>query len=337
MTTDLAPLLAHDSALGQSTEPSEINAALKALWKENETATRASLMNLAIYSEEADALQANTQLVYSLTLEHACRVLLIEAQFDSSDKHTESWVTAHCSLGPDGRKAVCCEQLAFRMHGFSPARLSNLLFANLDSDLPLVLWWQAPLSGSFDQGLYSRIDRLIIDSQNWRNARADFERLLEIRNDPTQRFVVHDLNWTRTFHLRLAIAAGFEDPQALRNLESLSKIAVTHAHGHETTAQLLGAWLLERLHPVEPEISFQASQNNQPISQVLFHHAGEPMRFEFTAPFYSWTPCSESAPRLFPADSNDLSSLLIDQLGRGGNNAAYCRHIRRLLSLSTWP
>ena len=334
MTTELAAPLAPDSALGQPTEPSQINAALKALWKENKTATRASLMNLAIYSEEENALQTNTQLVYNLTLEHACRVLLLEAKLDSANTHTSAWVTAHCSLGPDGRKAVCCEQLAFRLHGLSPARLSNLLFANLDSDLPLVLWWQAPLSDSFDQGLYSRIDRLVIDSQSWTNASANFERLLEIRKDPTQNFVVHDLNWTRTFHLRLAIAAGFEDAHALRSLESLTKIEITHARGYETTARLLGSWLLERLDPAAPEISFQTSENDQPISHVLFHHDGEPMRFDYEAPFYRWTRASGSTPRLFPADSNDRSSLLIDQLGRGTRNAAYCRHIRRVLSLS---
>ncbi len=335
MTTDLAPTLSDHSALGQQTEPSQINAALKTLWKENETATRASLMNLAIYSEKKNALQTNTQRVYSLTLEHACRVLLIEAQLASTDKRTEAWVTAHCSLGPDGRKAVCCEQLAFRMHGFSPARLTNLLFANLDSDLPLVLWWQAPLSSSFEQGLYSRIDRLYIDSQSWVNARADFERLLEIRKDQNQHFVVHDLNWTRTFHLRLAIAAGFEDARALHSLKSLDKIEIAHARCYDTTAQLLAAWLLERLNETEPEISFQVSENEQPVSQVLFHHHdGEPMRFDFEAPFYRWMRCSDATPRLFPADSNDLSSLLIDQLGRGGNNTAYYRNVRRLLSLS---
>ena len=320
--------------LGIPTDPSEITSALHALWKENETATRASLMNLAIYSEAEGSLESNTLTVRKLTLEHACRVLLIEARLDLPDKLTEAWVMAHCSLGPDGRKAVCCEQLAFRMHGFSQARLTNLLYANLDSDLPLSLWWQAPLSGSFDQGIYSQIDRLIVDSHAWINPQADFERLRTIYADRTQHFVIHDLNWTRTFYLRLAIAAGFEDARILTTLPSMHAIEITHAKGHGITAHLLGAWLIDRLEEVEPSLHFIESQDDTPVQRVTFLSDHEPITCQYENGFYHWHDYSDQAHRRFPADGNDLSELIIEQLGRGGNNAVYLRIVRRAMALA---
>ncbi|MFT4639568.1 MAG: glucose-6-phosphate dehydrogenase assembly protein OpcA [Verrucomicrobiales bacterium] len=328
MTIDTLP---EEPYLGIPTAPSEIDAGLRALWKENETATRASLMNLAIYSESSEALRINTQCVHQLTLEHACRVLLIEARLTSPSAPTDAWITAHCSLRPDGRKAVCCEQLAFRTHGNSPARLTNLLFANLDSDLPLVLWWQASLSGHFDPRLYTRIDRLIIDSQAWEEPTLEFERLLAAYADRTQHFVIHDLNWTRTFHLRLAIAAGFEDPIALKALGSLQSIQITHSTGYETTASLLGAWLLGRL-PTQtpPKLLLKESVGSHPVTTIVFNAMSENLIIERTNDrFYTWI--GTGTPRHFPADKNDLSLLLIDQLGRGGNNAAYLQVAKRAM------
>ncbi len=331
--------------LGQRTEPDKIDAGLRDLWSANETATRASLMNLAIYSESPGALQKNTQCVHQLTLEHACRVILIEALASSPESHTEAWITAHCSLGPEGQKEVCCEQLAFRMHGHSPGRLTNLLFANLESDLPLVLWWQASLIAHFDQRISSRVDRLLIDSQLWNDPVPEFEQLRTSYENRSHYFAIHDLNWTRTFHLRLAIAAAFEDPRSLANLRSLQTIEIVHGSDYGTTAQLLGAWLLERLDnnhsgsssqvPL-PDLRFRVSPASiGPIASLSFVSTGKLMTLEHTdgGSYYTWTAYPGAVPQQFPADVNDLSTLLTDQLGRGGNNASYLQIVRRAMQL----
>ncbi len=57
-----------------------IDRELKKLWSEGEGAmTRASLMNLAVYSEEPDSLTRNTQLLARITENHACRAIVIGA------------------------------------------------------------------------------------------------------------------------------------------------------------------------------------------------------------------------------------------------------------------
>ena len=56
-----------------------------------------------------------------------------------------AWITAHCHLA-HGRKSVCCEQIAFYLTGKVTGRFRNTVFAHLNSDLPLVFWWQGELS-----------------------------------------------------------------------------------------------------------------------------------------------------------------------------------------------
>ena len=324
--------------LGQPVSVSAIGAGLNQLWEENETATRASLMNLVVYSDLAQALLANTQVVKALTLEHACRVLLIEAETVPTDNpSTEVWLRAHCSLGPDGRKAVCCEQVAFRMHGLSTALLHNIIFANLESDLPLVLWWQASLSKHFNQRIYRRINRLIIDSHDWQHPKTEVTALREAYQDSSKHFVIHDLNWTRTCYLRLAIAACFEEASDLQTLRDLQEIRIAHKLKHHMTAALLAGWILNRLGREVPIVFEPSDTHCQAIHGLTFTTK--------TKTFYVKPAegCEryhlhingddQVQDRLFPSDPRHLSQLLIDQLGRGGSSAAYFQVLDRALPL----
>ena len=61
-------------------EIGQIDRELKKLWETGgEKMTRASLINLAVYSEAKDSLGANTQIVAQITEDHACRAIVIEA------------------------------------------------------------------------------------------------------------------------------------------------------------------------------------------------------------------------------------------------------------------
>ena len=74
------PAAAETYSLGAPVEIGKIEQELKKLWREGEGAmTRASLMNLAVYSEQPGSLQNNTQLMAKITENHACRAIVIEA------------------------------------------------------------------------------------------------------------------------------------------------------------------------------------------------------------------------------------------------------------------
>ena len=103
-----------DLARGMPVEVAQINRSLKALWEqEGNVLTRASLINFAVYSEAADALSANTQLMEQVTREHACRIILLAANPAASKQRVQAWISAHCHLTGASARQVCSEQIAF--------------------------------------------------------------------------------------------------------------------------------------------------------------------------------------------------------------------------------
>ena len=73
------PAAAETYSLGAPVELGKIEQELKKLWQEGEGAmTRASLMNLAVYSEQPGSLNNNTQLMAKITENHACRAIVTE-------------------------------------------------------------------------------------------------------------------------------------------------------------------------------------------------------------------------------------------------------------------
>src|SRR3712207_9586401 len=77
--------IAETFATGLPVELGKIERELKKLWEQGgEVMTRASLINLAVYSEAPDSLRTNTQLVAEITREHACRAIVIAADAHAS-------------------------------------------------------------------------------------------------------------------------------------------------------------------------------------------------------------------------------------------------------------
>src|SRR5207237_396658 len=105
-------------SLGQPVEIGRIGKELKKLWQEGEGAmTRASLINLAVYSEKTGSLDKNTQLIARITENHACRALVIGANPKSKENRVEAWINAHCHVTRAGSKQICSEQLSFSLEG----------------------------------------------------------------------------------------------------------------------------------------------------------------------------------------------------------------------------
>ncbi len=233
--------------LGLETPISRIDRALKQLWEGDEAKTRASLINLAIYTEDGCQLLADNELLDHVAAQHACRALLILALPEARPPRARAWIQALCRPY-QGKQIVCSEQISFVLEGGNAAQVQNIVFAHLDSDLPLVVWWQADLSKNFEERLYSRIDTLIIDSARWEDPAREFDALLAAMNAESCDFDVRDLAWTRSHFMRTALAACFQDANACHNLTRLRTIRITHLQGQRTTALLLAAWINQRLH-----------------------------------------------------------------------------------------
>ena len=341
--------------LGVEVPVAEIEKELRQLWEVDSARTNASLMNLAVYSEKEAALGTNSDIVRELTREHACRALLIGLDRSVEEKSIRAWITAHCHLA-HGQKSVCCEQIAFHLTGVSRGRFRNTVFAHLQSDLPLVFWWQGDLSPIFTEGLYSRIDRLIIDSSDWSDPCESFKRVLTAIEE--NNVIVQDLAWTRTYHYRLAVAALYDDPIAQQALAATKQIKIKANAKHRHSALQLLAWFTDLagwdraqdlFSDVETKGSYRFSKQNGDLVDVEISYGAdcapiasiEVIADEVTVRVSRDVDAKYLRHELIalghqidihgPADSDVSADLVGDQLSRGGKNSLF----RRILSRFT--
>lgn len=228
------------SILGKEVPVSSVDKELRLLWEADDASTKASLINFAIYSEEKGTLLKKSEAVSEITREHSCRAILMNLDREGEKPTIRSWITAHCNLA-GGKKAVCCEQVSFLIEGYAPGIVRHTLFSHLDSDLPLVIWWQGALSESYRESFFSKIDRLIFDSSDWDDSKAEMAKI-KASIDETPSLVVQDLAWTRTYQFRLAIAAVVDHPAVLSRLEQVSEVKVSSSSQNRTSALQLLAW-----------------------------------------------------------------------------------------------
>lgn len=343
--------------LGIEVPVEKIERELRQLWEVDEARTNASLINLAVYSEEKGALAKNSDIIREITREHACRALLIGLDKHVEESSVRAWITAHCHLA-HGQKSVCCEQIAFHLTGHSRGRFRNTIFAHLQSDLPLIFWWQGNLSSMFSESLYRRIDRLVIDSSSWDNAEESFDQITEAINQVN--LVVQDLAWTRTYHFRLAIASLYDDLTASKSLKSVSQIKLEVNPEHFTSGLQLLAWFAEMAgwERSQDLISDQGEtgsyrfvskagnlidakvatvEDSAPIGKIEIIADGVTMcvsRDKGSKYLHHQLNCGNHSLDLHgPADSDSCPELVTDQLSRGGKNSLFKKVLPRFIDL----
>jgi glucose-6-phosphate dehydrogenase assembly protein OpcA len=344
------PSTAETYSLGQPVKIEEISSELKKLWQDGEGAmTRASLINLAVYSEKPGSLNANTQLIARITENHACRALVIGANLESKESRVEAWVNAHCHVPRTGGKHMCSEQISFLLAGPCVKLLPSIVFSHLDSDLPLYLWWQDEFPDEMDPQLWARVDRLIFDSQSWKNFDRQMRLVETAEQEANQRIVLCDLNWTRLDKVRYAIAQFFDHPASHHRFAKMDSVAVDFAPGFKSTAILLIGWLAAQLKWKTNQQQMNGScrfldSNNRKIDIELREKAGSPIGevvLDSQGVKFRVAPamCGDllevsrsceketAVPQMMPAQSNDLVDLMTQELLRGGPHQIYLRAV----------
>jgi glucose-6-phosphate dehydrogenase assembly protein OpcA len=341
---------------GAPVEIGKIDRELKRLWAESGPGiSRASLINLAIYSEASGSLPRNTELIARITENHACRALVIGANPGAKENRVEAWISAHCHVSRSGNKQVCCEQLSFLLEGPCSKLLPNIVFSHLDSDLPFHLWWQGEFHDPMDPQLWAWVDRLIYDSQFWDGFDAQMRRVETAQEEAKQRVVLCDLNWTRLVQLRLALAQFFDHPQSHHYLTEAESLTIEFAPKFRSTALLFTGWLAAQLGWTLTEktkgnaLTFR-DQSNQPVSVSLQEKKGQPIsgytlksgpaEFQVThgagADLLEVVLTESGGKRmheLMPAGSDDPVRLMSEELMRGGPHRTYLRAMNRVRDL----
>ena len=333
-------------SLGTPVEIGKIEQELKKLWHEGEGAmTRASLMNLAVYSEVPGSLQENTQLMAQITENHACRAIVVEADCHAEDNQVNAWISAHCHVSSVGSKQVCSEQISFLLKGGCTTQLPSIVLSNLDSDLPLCLWWQEEFREPMDPQLWAWVDRVIYDSHGWTDFRSQTRSLELMQQEANQHVVLCDLNWTRLDNLRFALAQFFDHPASHHRLAKISKVRIDFAPGFRSTAIMFLGWLGAQLHwhvdqvKSSGQLRFIGASSRQ-IDVDLREREGQPVHeialtsgdVQFRVTYADCGDLLEisrvqndekRAPQLMPAGNNDSVGLISEELIRGGPHRVY--------------
>jgi glucose-6-phosphate dehydrogenase assembly protein OpcA len=340
------PAIAETYSLGTAVAVGQIGPELKKLWAQNDgDTTRASMINLAVYSEAAGSLEKNTQLISKITKNHTCRALVIEADRDVTENRVDAWISAHCHVGQAGAKEICSDQLSFRLEGPCANLLPSIVFSHLDSDLPLHLWWQGEFHDPMDPQLWAWVDRLIYDSHDWKDFGAQMQLVETAQHEARERVVLCDLNWTRLDKIRFAVAQFFDHPASHHHFETIESARIDFAPGYKSAAVLLAGWLGAQLN-WKVETAKRGSNfafidaNGRKIEITLCERDGEPISqitltskgIEFVVShakgadlFEVWRGKAgeKCARQLMPAGNNSPVMLVSDELNRGGPHRVY--------------
>jgi glucose-6-phosphate dehydrogenase assembly protein OpcA len=338
---------------GLPVEIGKIDRALKQLWQEGEgAATRASLMNFAVFCEGSDTMAETTEIISQITRDHACRAILIGMEPNTSGAPVQAWILAHCHLSRAGAKQVCCEQITFLLGKDGLPLIPNIVFSHLDSDLPLVLWWRGDLPEESEEQLWTWVDRLIFDSQTWSHPGDEFELLRTSIVPHSPRMTLCDLNWTRSLYLRQAVAQIFDHPEFLEALGSIRAVEIVHAPGMKSTALLLAGWMGAQLqwklegsegsgfrfrelegHEVTVTMREEAGRALGSVrltageaSCLVAHHEGS----EFLHADVLLSGGRESH-FLMPGGKDDAVALLNDELMSGGKHKVYLKAVAAIV------
>ena len=347
------PATTESHSLGLQVEITKIDKELKKLWAQSAgSMTRASLVNLAVYSEEPGSLEKNTRLISELTENSACRAIVIGANPGAKENRVEAWISAHCHVSRAGSKQVCSEQLSFLVEGPCTSLLPNIVFSHLDSDLPFYLWWQGELHDPMDAQLWAWVDRFIYDSQTWQDFGAQLRLVETAQREAKQRIVLCDLNWTRLDKIRIAIAQFFDHPAAHHHFGKIDNMRIDFAPGFRSTAVLLAGWLAAQLNwraqktTSADQLQF-ANADGGKIDIVLQEKTGDPIGsvaiisrdIEFVVTHAECGDLLEVSrgksgekrrPQMMPAQSNNQVELMSQELLRGGPHRVYLRAVNAI-------
>jgi len=333
--------------LGIEVPIAEIDRELHKLWEQDDARTNASLMNLVVYTESSGGLLKNSRIINNLTRDNACRAILVEMDRDQ-EASLRAWITAHCHLS-HGKKSVCCEQISFLLTGRATGRFRNTVFSHLNSDLPLIFWWQGELSDVFTVSLASVMERLIIDSALWADSSASFVRIQKaVEANPM--LVIQDLAWTRCWQYRVGIAALFDDSVAQTLLEKIDTVRITYSSSNRNTALQILAWLavqagwshagelmFETRKGGRIEAFVEAGDDSAPIGLVELSSPETTVRVSQEKGSAHLMKEIESgdyrACSLSPSDPEEPAELVGQQLSRGGKNSLFLKVLPVFLDL----
>jgi glucose-6-phosphate dehydrogenase assembly protein OpcA len=213
------------------------------------------MANLVIYCNSAEQAAALDQEIPDVCAAHPARVLLLVGERNA----LEQPVTAEVSVRPinvELRRFAWSEQVTLHAGGSAVDSLPFAVRALVVGDLPMNLWWAAPvpppLAGTLLYELAEYAQQIVYDSIGWpdpaRGVAATAGWLEQVeRHKGGRRRVASDLNWRRLKYWRRLLKQALDPGSAPGAAESATEILIEHGPHASVMAWELVSWLSRRL------------------------------------------------------------------------------------------
>ena len=218
---------------------------------------------------------------------HPSRVILLLSDPDAATDGIDAEISLRCFELRSLETTVCAEVITLQLRGARTRAPASIVLPLAIPDLPIFLRWRGrpPFGREPFEQMVELVDRLIVDSTEWRDVPAAYGELMGI----FERTALSDIAWARTSRWRGQLASLWPA------IGDVSGIRVT---GTAAQAWLLAGWLRSRLGR-EVELEHEAADRLEGVEVD-----GEPTPFP-------------------PGDAPSSSDLLSEQLDQFGRDRVY--------------
>jgi glucose-6-phosphate dehydrogenase assembly protein OpcA len=226
------PLTTLDEWSGDDTTVADIERALAELRQPSDLRTSVMTHTAWVPEEWLDAARAT---LAGLAERHPSRTIILVPR-PGEDEALDAHLSLECFPLLGEQRQMCSEVIELHLKGRRADAAASIVLPLLLPDLPVFLRWRGmpPFGSDVLDDLVGVVDRLVVDSREWGDAREGFRSL----NLLLERTAVSDIAWARALPWRAQIARLWPEVSDAREL---------HVSGPESEALLLVGWLRSRL------------------------------------------------------------------------------------------
>jgi glucose-6-phosphate dehydrogenase assembly protein OpcA len=209
---------------------------------------RARMSNLVIFCNSLEQSIFVNEAMTAISAVHPSRTILLVGE-----AKVERELTARVTVRPIGqaKQHVCVEMVTLHAGGSFVNRLPFAVRSLLIGDLPINLWWDAPIPPPMAEPLLSELSehaqQVIYDSLGWpdptRGVTATGAWIDQMERPGGRWRVASDLNWRRLKIWRRMLMQAFDKASAPGAADAAREMIVEHGPHAVIQAWLLVSWL----------------------------------------------------------------------------------------------
>ncbi len=212
---------------------------------------RTSVLTLVVLAPRPELSERALAAINALHQRHPSRAIVVSPGDFDGPAHMDAHIYAECKLNDRSGAEMCTEQILIKTGGELSQHLARVVTPLLIHDLPVVLWWpdDPPFGTRQFEEVVGTADRLLVDSGSFNEDGG--KSLAGLGTVVADGVSVTDIGWLRLNLWRELLAAMFDHPLLVQELDHINRIRIDIAKPTSTlrvskAAFYLG-WLAARL------------------------------------------------------------------------------------------